>query len=89
MIIRSIIVDDEPLSLDILEGFIADIPMLELVGRCHNAIEAIQLLQEIQVDLMFLDINMPKLTGTEFVKSSDNLPLFVFTTAYPDSDPVP
>jgi DNA-binding LytR/AlgR family response regulator len=84
MIIRSIIVDDEPLSLDILEGFIADIPMLELVGRCHNAIEAIEILQEKQIDLMFLDINMPKLTGTAFVKSSDNLPLFIFTTAYPE-----
>lgn len=82
--IRAVIVDDEPLALEILESFIEKIPEVELIGKCSNALEANNLLKEAAVDLMFLDIQMPELSGIEFVKSLRNPPHIVFTTAYPD-----
>lgn len=81
---RVMIVDDEPLALDILETFIEKIPSLELVKRCQNAIEAFDALKTEEIDLMFLDIQMPQLTGIEFLKSLKNPPLAIFTTAYPN-----
>ncbi len=80
--INTIIVDDEPLALDILESHIEKIPELNLVARCNNAIEANAALREHEVDLMFLDIQMPQLTGVEFMKSLTNPPMAIFTTAY-------
>jgi len=80
--IKTIIVDDEPLAQDIIETYVSQLPNLELVAKCSDAIEANQILQNNQVDLMFLDIQMPQLTGIEFMKSLDNPPLVVFTTAY-------
>lgn len=82
--IKTIIVDDEPLALDILETLIAKVPDLELVARCENAIEAGEALKQHDVDLMFLDIQMPQITGIEFLKSLQNPPCVVFTTAFPD-----
>ncbi|MEZ4910234.1 MAG: LytTR family DNA-binding domain-containing protein [Saprospiraceae bacterium] len=79
-----IIVDDEPLALDILENYIQRFPNLTLVGRCENAFQANEILQKEKVDLMFLDIQMPGLTGTEFLKSLNMPPLVIFTTAHPD-----
>jgi DNA-binding LytR/AlgR family response regulator len=84
MTIKCLIVDDEPLSLDVLEKYISDIPDLELVGRCLDAFEAMAKIKETETDLMFLDINMPKLSGINMIKSIDNLPEVVFTTAYPE-----
>ena len=81
---RCIAVDDEPLALKIIEDFVQKIPYLEWVGTSSSAIEAGELLKREQVDLMFLDINMPHLTGVDFVRMTDNLPLVIFTTAYPD-----
>jgi len=81
--IRAIIVDDEPLALDVLETYIAQLPELELVARCENALEAREVLKEHDVDLMFLDINMPQLTGIDFVKTLSVKPNFIFTTAHP------
>jgi DNA-binding LytR/AlgR family response regulator len=81
---RVIIVDDEPLALDVLETYIEKLPSLELVARCNNAIEAFDILSKEQVDIMFLDIQMPQLTGIEFLKSLSNPPLVIFTTAYPN-----
>lgn len=78
------IVDDEPLALDVLETFIGRLDNLELVCRCHNALEAYNCLQSEHIDLMFLDIQMPKLTGIDFLKSLANPPKVVFTTAYRD-----
>lgn len=78
------IVDDEPLALDVLETYIARLDNLELVCRCNNAVEAYNCLQTEQIDLMFLDIQMPKLTGIDFLKSLPNPPKVVFTTAYRD-----
>lgn len=80
--IRVIAVDDEPLALRQLEAYIAKIPFFVLAGSCRSAIEARTLLDEKVVDAMFLDINMPDLSGMEFVRLLDNPPLVVFTTAY-------
>ncbi|MEO7176282.1 MAG: LytTR family DNA-binding domain-containing protein [Saprospiraceae bacterium] len=82
--IRTLIVDDEPLALDILESYIEKMPDLHLVGRCENAFEANQFLKKETIDLMFLDIQMPQLTGVEFLKSLTQPPLTVFTTAFPN-----
>ncbi len=78
------IVDDEPLALDVLETYIAQLPDLELVCRCENAIEANESLKTHDIDLMFLDIQMPQLTGINFIKSLSHPPAVIFTTAYPD-----
>jgi len=80
--IRTIIVDDEPLAQDIIETYVSQMSQLELVGKCSNAIEANTMLNAEDVDLMFLDIQMPQLTGVELLKSLSNPPLVVFTTAY-------
>lgn len=80
--IRTLIVDDEPLALDILENYINKLPDLELIGKCDNAIEANDMIQKGGVDLVLLDINMPQMTGIELVKSLSNPPKVVFTTAY-------
>ena len=80
--IRCIIVDDEQLARDVLEMFISDVPDLKLVGICKNANEALHILENDFVDVMFLDIQMPDVSGINLVKSLKNPPLVVFTTAY-------
>ncbi len=80
--IKCIIVDDEPLALDVLETYIEQMPGIELISRCENAFDANHALQNHDIDLMFLDIQMPQLTGLDFLKSLDNPPLVIFTTAY-------
>lgn len=80
--IKCIAIDDEPLALQQLEAYIHKIPYLELVRSCSSAVEALQVLEEIEVDVMFVDINMPDLNGLEFVKSLAQKPLVIFTTAY-------
>jgi DNA-binding LytR/AlgR family response regulator len=82
--IKAIIVDDEPLAQDVLETYIDKLPDIELVCKCGNAFEANEALKEESIDLMFLDIQMPQLTGIEFMKSLSNPPVVIFTTAYPD-----
>lgn len=82
--IKAIIVDDEPLALDVLETYIEKMPELNLVAKCENAIEANEALKNNDIDLMFLDIQMPQITGVEFLKSLNNPPAVIFTTAYPD-----
>jgi DNA-binding LytR/AlgR family response regulator len=82
--INVIIVDDEPLALDVLETYIEKIPHLHLVQKCNNALEANEALKNHAVDLMFLDIQMPQLTGIDFLKTLSKPPLVVFTTAYPN-----
>ncbi|TVR82448.1 MAG: DNA-binding response regulator [Saprospirales bacterium] len=81
---KTIIVDDEPLALDVLETYIQQIPDLELVARCNNALEANEFLSKNEVDLMFLDIEMPKLGGLEFLKILNKRPFVIITTAYPN-----
>ena len=80
--INAIIVDDEPLALDVLETYIDKLSEVNLIARCNNALEANEALKNNQVDLMFLDIQMPQLTGIDFLKTLTNPPLVIFTTAY-------
>lgn len=82
--IHAIIVDDEPLAQDILETYLEKFPNISLVAKCNNAFEANQILQSEEVDLMFLDIQMPQLTGTEFLRGLKDPPVTIFTTAYPN-----
>ncbi len=80
--IRCIIIDDEPLALKQMEGYISKIPYLELVAAYQSAIDAREFIENDKVDVMFCDINLPELNGLDFVKSLDNPPMVVFTTAY-------
>lgn len=80
--ITCIAIDDEPLALKQMAGYIEKTPFLVLAGQFESALQAISWLQENQVDLMFVDINMPDLNGMEFVKSLNNPPGVIFTTAY-------
>ena len=75
-------VDDEPLALDVLESYILRIDGLELVARCDNALQAFDLLLTHPIDLIFLDIQMPRLDGIEFLKTLQTPPKVIFTTAY-------
>lgn len=84
MKVSCIIVDDEPASRGILEKYISDTQSLNLVASCSNAFEANDLLNKSEVQLIFLDINMPKLSGLKFYKSLANPPYVIFTTAYPE-----
>ncbi|NND07898.1 MAG: response regulator transcription factor [Saprospiraceae bacterium] len=84
MEVHTLIVDDEPLALDVLETYIEKMPELKLVGRSSNAFEANEALSSSRVDLMFLDIQMPQLTGIDFIKTLKNPPLIIFTTAFPN-----
>jgi DNA-binding LytR/AlgR family response regulator len=82
--IKAIIVDDEPLALEVLETYIQQIPNITLVAKCENAFQANEALKNNEVDLMFLDIQMPQLSGIDFLKTLNNPPAVIFTTAYPD-----
>lgn len=84
MSIRCLLVDDEPPALEIIESYIEMVDDLEVVGKCPNAIQAFSVLQSTPVDLLFLDIKMPKLLGTDFVRSLRQPPKVIFTTAYRD-----
>ena len=80
--IRILTIDDEPLALKQLAGYVAKVPFLELAGQCQSAVEARGFLEHDTVDAIFCDINMPDLNGMDFVKTLAAPPLIVFTTAY-------
>ena len=80
--IKVLAIDDEPLALQQLVAYIGKVPFLQLAGQCQSALEAIDLLNREPVDAIFCDINMPDLSGMDFVKSLTVPPLVVFTTAY-------
>ncbi|RZK49480.1 MAG: response regulator transcription factor [Pedobacter sp.] len=82
MRLKCIAVDDEPLALDILEDYISKVPFLELVSKTENAIEALQLVQAGGIDLVFLDVQMPDLTGIQFLKIAHDKSNYILTTAY-------
>jgi len=82
--ISCLIVDDEPLASDIIEEYLSRMEGFEVVAKCSNAMQAFTHLSKSRVDLLFLDIQMPKLTGIEFLKSLRNPPKVVLTTAYSD-----
>ncbi|MBK9014068.1 MAG: response regulator transcription factor [Saprospiraceae bacterium] len=82
--INCLIVDDEELARNLLENYIGRLPHLTVVGKCRDPFEALDALNAQPVDLIFLDIQMPGLTGVEFLRTLKNKPLVIFTTAYPD-----
>jgi len=82
--LQCIIADDEPIARQILENYIQEIPYLEIVASCKNAFEVMAILQEKQIDLLFLDINMPKLSGLSLLKTMPQKPHVIITTAYPE-----
>ena len=82
MKIKCLIIDDEPLAQRILERYAQDVSSLEVVQKCNNALDAIEIMKEQEIDLIFLDINMPKITGLEFLRSLQHPPLVIITTAY-------
>ncbi|SNR14245.1 LytR/AlgR family response regulator transcription factor [Tenacibaculum jejuense] len=82
--IRCLIADDEPIARQIIENYIKDILYLELVTTCKNAFEVMEVLQKEQIDLLFLDINMPKFSGISLLKSLAKKPEVIITTAYPE-----
>ncbi|GGA93857.1 LytR/AlgR family response regulator transcription factor [Puia dinghuensis] len=81
---KCLIVDDEPPALKILRSYLESTDNLQLIGACHNAFEAMQLLRQQPVDLIFLDIRMPRLLGTEFIRTLRHPPKVIFTTAHAD-----
>jgi DNA-binding LytR/AlgR family response regulator len=84
MKLRSLIIEDEPPAQEILSGYIRDCAQLELVNICPDALEALDILRKEPIDLIFLDINLPKLSGLNFLKILDRTPMVIFTTAYPE-----
>jgi DNA-binding LytR/AlgR family response regulator len=80
--IRCIAIDDEKLALDLIEDDILKVPFLQLVKKCRNGVEALDVLQTEKIDLLFLDIQMPDISGIQFLKSLTHKPLVIFTTAY-------
>jgi len=82
--IRCLVVDDEPLALHIVEDYISKVPFLKLVKSTTNPIEALTLVQQGEIDLVFLDVQMPELTGIQFLKISNGKAKVILTTAYPE-----
>ncbi len=79
---KCLIVDDEYLALQLLESYITKIPSLQLVGKCRNGLQALEILRTQEVDLLFLDIQMPDLTGLDLLKTLRHPPMVIFSTAY-------
>lgn len=82
MTLRCLIVDDEPLAHRVVKKYAQDVPGMDIVGACANAFEAMQALQEHEVDLLFLDIDMPRLSGMAFLRTLRRPPLVIITTAH-------
>lgn len=82
MKIRCLIIDDEPFAIKVLETHVARVPDVEVVATCRSALEAFDVLRKQAVDLLFLDIQMPELTGLDFLRALSNPPLVILTTAH-------
>src|SRR5215217_4291358 len=84
MKITAILVDDEPHAIEVLDNYLGNFSEIEIIARCQDAIQAFQVLQQQKIDLMFLDVKMPGLKGTDLLRSLKNPPKVIFTTAYQD-----
>jgi DNA-binding LytR/AlgR family response regulator len=82
--IRCLLVDDEPLALDVLRNYISSTNLLEIKAECAHAIAAMEILREQQIDLIFLDVNLPKLSGIEFLRALQEPPKVIITSAHKD-----
>ena len=82
--LRCLAVDDEPLALHIIEEFCRRIDTVELVAQVGSAVDAGEILKQVPIDLVFLDVNMPHVTGIDLMRCTDPMPMVIFTTAYPD-----
>jgi DNA-binding LytR/AlgR family response regulator len=82
MAIKCLIIDDEPPAREVLKRYVEQLPMLQLTGECSNAIQAIGMLQQQDIDLLFLDIRMPQLNGIDFLRTLNTPPKIIFTTAF-------
>ncbi len=80
--IKTLLVDDEYLALNLLEGFVAQLTMLEMVGKVKSPVQAMEIIQKEKIELLFLDIQMPTINGNQFLRSLKNPPATIFTTAY-------
>jgi len=82
MKLKCLIVDDEPLAIEVIESYLKKIDGIDIIAKCNNAIKAFEIIQKESVDLIFLDIQLPKLTGIDFLKTLKNPPKIILTTAY-------
>lgn len=82
MILNCIIIDDEPIARKLLQEYIEETDFLALAGTAENPLKATKLMNDLEVDLVFLDVNMPKMNGFQFLRSAVNLPMVIMTTAY-------
>jgi DNA-binding LytR/AlgR family response regulator len=82
MKLRCLLIDDEPPALKVLARYVSEVGGMEIAGQCQNAIEALEVLRQKQVDVIFLDIKMPRIIGTEFLKNLSHPPKVIFVTAY-------
>lgn len=82
MILKALIIDDEPLAHLVIQEYAKEVSFIEIVGQCHLATEAIPILKSQQIDLLFLDINMPKITGLAFLRTLTVAPMVIITSAY-------
>jgi DNA-binding LytR/AlgR family response regulator len=80
--LKCLVVDDEPLAMELISGYVRQTPFLEFVEECNSAINAMEVLEKEKIDLLFLDIQMPDLTGIDFSRTLKNGPRVIFTTAY-------
>lgn len=81
---KCLVIEDEPLAQQVLKKYIADHPMLQLIAVCNDALEAQQVLSSENIAILFLDVNLPKLSGINFLRSLTDPPAVIFTTAYPE-----
>ncbi|OJU75398.1 MAG: hypothetical protein BGO09_03880 [Bacteroidetes bacterium 47-18] len=82
MTIKTLIIDDEPLACMLLQDMLSAHPEIEIIGQCHDGFEGLKQIQALKPDLIFVDIQMPKITGVEMIELVDEKPLIVFSTAY-------
>src|ERR1700709_1834050 len=82
MTLNCVIIDDEPIARKLLQEYIEETDFLVLVGTAENPLKATGLINSMDVDLIFLDVNMPKMNGFDFLRSANNLPMVIMTTAY-------